>query len=298
MSQKTINDALDINQIDLVSKPAPGLYVVATPIGNLGDITLRAINILKSVDSIICEDTRVTGKLLSYYGIKNKLTVYNDHNASKVRKGIIRKLESGESVALVSDAGTPLISDPGYKLVSELREQNIEIFTVPGPSALTSALSISGLPTDRFLFAGFLPNKAGQRKKILEEFKHLKVTLVFYEAATRLPAVLKAMKEVFGGDRKLAIARELTKKFEEVKTGTVDELCSGINEQNIKGEVVLVTEPAAEQELSSDDLDSEIKKLIKNNRVKEVVNMLHDIHGGSKSRIYDRAIELKNESKK
>jgi 16S rRNA (cytidine1402-2'-O)-methyltransferase len=298
MPQKIVNDALDIKQIERVSKPAAGLYVVATPIGNLADITLRAIDILKSVDCIICEDTRVTGKLLSYYGIKNKLTVYNDHNASRVRGGVIRRLESGESVALVSDAGTPLISDPGYKLVSELREKNIDVFTVPGPSALTSALSISGLPTDRFLFAGFLPNKAGQRKKILEEFKHLKATLVFYEAATRLPIVLKAMKEVFGESRKMVIARELSKKFEEVKHGTVAELSAQIDKQNVKGEIVLIIEPAQNQEISANDMDIEIIKLIKNNRVKEVVNILHDIHGGQKSKIYDRVIELKNGSEK
>ena len=205
--------------------PASGLYVTATPIGNAADISLRALNVLKHCDAIVAEDTRVTAKLLALYGISRPLLVYNDHNANAMRPKLLARLREGAKLALVSDAGTPLISDPGHKLVREAREQGSSVFPVPGASAVLAALTASGLPSDRFLFAGFLPAKAGERRTRLAELKTVPATLIFFESAQRLAQSLADMADLFG-PREAAVARELTKLYEEVRSGTLPEIAN------------------------------------------------------------------------
>ena len=231
----------------------PGLYVAATPIGNLKDITLRVIEALREADLILCEDTRVTGKLLSAHSIKTPMKAYHDHNAARVRPEVLERLENGERICLVSDAGTPLISDPGYKLVREVRDAGLPVFTLPGPSAMVAALSIAGAPTDRFLFAGFLPVKSGARKSELEGLKAVPATLVFYETGPRLAACLGDMAEVLG-PRTVAVARELTKLHEEVREGLPGDLAAVYMEERApKGEIVVVVHPPAADEPGAAD---------------------------------------------
>jgi 16S rRNA (cytidine1402-2'-O)-methyltransferase len=214
--------------------------LVATPIGNLRDITLRALDVLSAADRIVCEDSRVTRKLLSAHNLSRPLVSYHEYNAEKVRPRLIRALQDGQSVALVSDAGTPLISDPGFKLVRAAQQAGHAVTCIPGPSAALTALTLSGLPSDRFLFAGFLPPKAGARRKALETLAAIPATLVIFESARRLPATLAAMAEVLG-DRPAALTRELTKRFEEVRHGTLAGLAAEIAAAGPpKGEVTLV----------------------------------------------------------
>jgi 16S rRNA (cytidine1402-2'-O)-methyltransferase len=217
------------------------LYVCGTPIGNLDDITVRALNILKEVDLIAAEDTRHTRKLLNHYQIEAKLTSYHEHNELEKSKELLERLRGGLNVALVSDAGMPGISDPGYRLISLLREEGVKVVPIPGPTAMTTALVISGLPTDRFAFEGFLPRKKNERKSYLEGLKGEERTLIFYEAPHRLTKTLADILEVLG-DRKIALCRELTKKFEETITGKVSELLEKFKEDSPRGEMVLVVE--------------------------------------------------------
>ncbi|NTU76559.1 MAG: 16S rRNA (cytidine(1402)-2'-O)-methyltransferase [Alphaproteobacteria bacterium] len=218
---------------------APGLYIVATPIGNLGDITLRALWTLREADVVICEDTRVTGGLLHRYGLKKPLLSYHDHNAEERQPEILARLAQGQKVALVSDAGTPLISDPGYKMVQACRAAAFSVVAVPGASAALTALTVAGLPTDKFLFVGFLPPKQTARRKALEDFNAVSATLVFYEAPARLGAMLADLRDILGAERPAAVARELTKLFEEVKTQSLTELAAAYaEEKETKGEIV------------------------------------------------------------
>ncbi|PRX26449.1 16S rRNA (cytidine1402-2'-O)-methyltransferase [Orenia metallireducens] len=217
------------------------LYVCGTPIGNLDDITLRALNTLKEVDLIAAEDTRHTRKLLNHYQIEAKLTSYHEHNELEKSKELLERLRGGLDVALVSDAGMPGISDPGYRLISLLREEGIKVVPIPGPTAMTTALVISGLPTDRFAFEGFLPRKKNERRSYLEGLKGEERTLIFYEAPHRLTKTLADILEVLG-DRKIALCRELTKKFEETISGKVSELLEEFKEDSPRGEMVLVVE--------------------------------------------------------
>ena len=222
---------------------APGLYLVATPIGNARDITLRALDLLATVDIIACEDTRTTGKLLSIHGISAHLTAYHDHNAQRVRPALLDRLRAGETVALVSDAGTPLISDPGYRLVVEARAAGIVVTTAPGPSAPLAALTISGLPTDRFFFAGFLPPKRAARRRALERLAVIDGALLLLESTRRLAATLADMADVLG-PREAAVARELTKLHEEVRRGSLDTLAAHYQASGApKGEIVIVVAP-------------------------------------------------------
>ncbi len=222
--------------------------VVATPIGNLGDMGVRAERVLRSADLIACEDTRVTGRLLSHLNIGTKKIAYHDHNADQVRPRIIERLKAGETVVLVSDAGTPLISDPGLKLVRSAIDAGLPVSTVPGPSALLAALVLSGLPTDRFLFAGFLPSRKAARRHALDECAAISATLVFYESARRLPDALADMAAVLG-DRPAAVAREMTKLHEEVRRDSLMGLAAHYAEVGApKGEVVVVTGPPLERE--------------------------------------------------
>jgi len=220
----------------------PGiLYIVSTPIGNLSDITLRAIETLKQVDLIAAEDTRHSGILLKNYGITTPLTSYHDFNKQRKGPELIQQILSGSSVALVSDAGTPGISDPGYLLIKLAIENQIQIIPIPGPAAFISALVVSGLPTDKFVFEGFLPNKPQKRRKRLEELSQEKRTLIFYESPYRLLKILEEIKQILG-DRRICVARELTKKFEEIKRGTVSEVQQYFQQGIIKGELVIVVE--------------------------------------------------------
>jgi 16S rRNA (cytidine1402-2'-O)-methyltransferase len=222
------------------------LYLVSTPIGNLEDITLRALRILKEVDLIACEDTRHTRILLSHYGIKTALTSLYDEIERKKGEVLVEKLLGGQSLAYVSDAGTPLISDPGYHLVRIAVEAGISIVPVPGASAVITALSVAGMPSDRFAFFGFLPEKAGRRQSFLQKLKTLPMTLVFYESPRRIVDSLKDIRDILG-DRDAAVTRELTKVFEEVIRGRVDELIAKLEKQDVKGEITLLVGGAPEK---------------------------------------------------
>lgn len=270
-----------------------GLYLVATPIGNLGDISARAVEVLKKADLIACEDTRVTSKLLSYLGISAKLTPYHEHNAEKVRPQLIERLKNGEMIAQVSDAGTPIVSDPGYRLVQDCIENGIYFTAVPGASAVLTALQLSGLPSHRWLFEGFLPPKTASKEKELGELASIPATLIFYESPNRLIETLESMKKVLG-DRCAAVARELTKKFEQTVRGTFSELLA-YYEQNgqPKGEIVIVVAPPSEQKADAADIDGMLKKALETMRVKEAAAFVAELTGVSKKELYQRALELK-----
>ena len=229
------------------AKPlAPGLYLVATPIGNLRDITLRALEVLAGVDLVLAEDTRVSGKLLAAHDISAKLDRYDEHSAQRARPKILAALAAGARVALISDAGTPLVSDPGYRLVMEAVAQGSEVFPIPGASAVMAALTVAGLPTDRFLFAGFPPPKSAARKTFFGELAAIRATLIFFEGGSRLAASLKDMAQVLG-PREAAVARELTKLHETVIRGSLDDLAADIRFAAPKGEIVVVVGPGEER---------------------------------------------------
>lgn len=275
---------------------APGLYVVATPIGNLGDVTLRALATLKSADLVLCEDTRITRKLFDRYSLKPRLLAYHDHNAAAVRPKILKELQAGAAVALVSDAGTPLISDPGYKLVAEALEAGFRVFPVPGASALLAALVAAGLPTDRFFFEGFLPPKSGQRKHRLEELKEIPATLVFYETAPRLSDSLRDLAEMLGA-REAAVCRELTKAFEETRRGSLGALASHYETSGApKGEIVIVVSPpdpdANANAVSTEELDKQLKRALKRGSLKDAVAIVAEETGVKRRDVYARALAL------
>ncbi|MCH2393580.1 16S rRNA (cytidine(1402)-2'-O)-methyltransferase [Oceanibaculum sp.] len=273
----------------------PALYIVATPIGNLGDLTMRARDILASADLVACEDTRVTGKLLSAFGLKRPLIAYNDHNADKVRPTLLDAVRQGKAVALVSDAGTPLISDPGYKLVRDAAEAGLAVTAAPGPSALLAALVLAGLPTDRFLFAGFLPPKSGARRTALGELVGVPATLVFYESGPRLAASLADMAAVLG-DRPGAVARELTKLFEEVRRDPLSALAAHYAEAGPpKGEIVIVVGAPAEQEASADTLDAALRRALAGNSTRDAAALVTGETGLPRKQVYARALELAQE---
>lgn len=269
-----------------------GLYVTATPIGNLGDITIRALDLLKDADLIACEDKRVSGKLLAYFDIKTPMISYHDHNAQNVLPQLMEKLKEGKIVALISDAGTPLISDPGYKLVNQCRKESVMVTSLPGASALLCALTVAGMPTDKFLFYGFLPSKTTARQKELAKFLNLPATLVYYESAKRLLACLKDIKEVLG-NRRVAVCRELTKLYEEVKSDNLDALIACYEElPTPKGEIVIIVEPAAVGGDLIDDLDDALEKALKKLSVKEAVAAVTYMSGKKRKEVYKRALEL------
>ncbi|HEX4026099.1 MAG TPA: 16S rRNA (cytidine(1402)-2'-O)-methyltransferase [Rhizomicrobium sp.] len=273
---------------------AAGLYVLATPIGNARDISLRALDVLKGCSVIAAEDTRVTSKLLAIHGIQKPLIPYNDHNGPEMRPRILARLEQGEAVALVSDAGTPLVSDPGYKLVREVIAAGLSVAAIPGASAVLAGLALSGLPSDRFLFAGFLPPRAGERQSALEELKALRATLVFFESAQRLGETLAAMAQVLG-ERNAAVARELTKLHEEVRRGSLSELAAHYEKAGApKGEVTLLVGPPAQAATDSAKVDAALKAAIAFMPVKAAADMIAGLTGVPRRQLYDRALELKN----
>ena len=269
----------------------PGLYIVATPIGNLGDMTSRASETLRSVDYILAEDKRVTAKLLAHIGAKAPMTAYHDHSDENLRLRIIIDLAT-KAVALVSDAGTPLISDPGYKLVRAARQAGYAIYTLPGPCAAIAAMTLSGLPTDRFLFLGFLPPKYAARHDTLTEFVSLRATLVIYESGPRLAACLAHLHRVLG-DREAAVVREITKLHEETVTGTLAKLAERYEKSAPKGEIVIVVSPPAERQPASDDeidaaLSEAMASLSPSRAAAEVAARLNI----PRKRAYARALEL------
>lgn len=279
-------------------QPSPpleaGLYVVATPIGNLRDITLRALDVLAGAGRVYAEDTRVARKLLDAYGLKPRLGSYHEHNAETARVEILSALEAGESVALISDAGTPLVSDPGYKLVRAAIEAGHRVYPIPGASALLAGLVVSGLPTDRFLFAGFLPAKQNARRTMLEELAAVEATLVFYETGPRLADSLADMAEMLGA-RSAVVARELTKLFEEARRARLDVLAEHYHEKGApKGEiVVIVGPPLPKGEASDEDLDAFLIGVL-DEGVKEAAARAAEALGVPRKRAYARALILKD----
>ena len=273
---------------------APGLYLVATPIGNARDITLRALDLLAGADVVACEDSRTTGKLLSMHGISAKLTTYHDHNAARVRPGLLARLKAGDMVVLVSDAGTPLISDPGYRLVVEARAAGIPVTTAPGPSAPIAALTVSGLPTDRFFFAGFLPPKSAARRRALEGLAAIDGTLLLLESTRRLAAALADMAHVLG-PREAAVVRELTKLHEEVRRGHLDALAAHYDSAGApKGEIVIVIAPpeADADRLGDATVDSLLREALATDSVRDAAARVALATGLPRRRLYNRALTL------
>jgi 16S rRNA (cytidine1402-2'-O)-methyltransferase len=277
-------------------KPDGGLYLVATPIGNLGDISLRALELLAGADVIACEDTRVTGKLTQRYGIKTPLFAYHEHNAGEARPKILARLAQGHSVALVSDAGTPLISDPGYKLVRATAEAGYTITALPGASAVLGALNVAGLPTDRFFFEGFLPAKQTGRQKRIAELANIPATLVLFESGPRLGAALADLTAGLGS-RQAAICRELTKLHEEIRRGDLPSLAQAYAEgAETRGEIVIVVAPPPDEEASADDLDEMLRRALTRVSVKDAVGEVALATGRPRREVYKRALELEKDA--
>ena len=272
----------------------PGLYLVATPIGNLRDITFRALETLAAADAVIAEDTRVTRTLLAHYGISTPLVAYHEHNARVMRPHLVARLKDGARLALVSDAGTPLVSDPGYKLVQEALAAGIRVTAVPGPSAVLTALLVAGLPTDRFFFEGFLPQKSGPRRARLAELAHVPGTLVFFESPRRLKDTLLDCVAALG-DREAAIARELTKLYETVRRGWLADLAQALaQEEPPKGEIVLLVAPPglnvkAERE---EDLDAQLESALGAHSLRDAADVVAAATGRPRRQVYARALKL------
>jgi 16S rRNA (cytidine1402-2'-O)-methyltransferase len=275
----------------------PGLYLVATPIGNLGDISLRALAVLARADLIAAEDTRHSRKLLSHFGIRAELTPYHEHNAAKERPRLLARIGAGFSVALISDAGTPLVSDPGYKLVREALDAGFTVISIPGPSAVMAGLTSVGLPTDTFLFGGFLPPKSGPRQKRLEELKLVPATLVLFETGSRLPKSLADMAEVLG-PREAALAKELTKLHERVARGTLADLVSTIEPGvELKGEFVVVIGPPSPGEalIGDDAILTELKQALEDESFRDAVRSVAERFKLKRSRVYELGLALQRD---
>ena len=274
-----------------------GLYVVATPIGNLGDVTLRALATLAAADLIACEDTRVTARLLERYGIRTPLTPYHDHNAAAARPKLLARLRDGAAVALVSDAGTPLVSDPGYRLVCAAQENDITVTAVPGPSAVLTALTVAGLPTDRFFFEGFLPAKDGARRARIAELARIPATLVLFETGPRIAAALAALAEGLG-DRPATVCRELTKLHEEVRRGGLAALAQAYAAGGeTRGEFVLVIAPPSAPATTAEAVDALLRQALTNQTLKDAVSAVAAATGEPRGEIYRRALALAKETR-
>ena len=274
---------------------APGLYIVATPIGNLRDITLRALDVLAQADLVLAEDTRVTGKLLSAYGLKKPLERYDEHAAERARPKILAVLAKGGRVALVSDAGTPLVSDPGYRLVNEVLEAGANVWPIPGASALLAALTVSGLPTDRFMFVGFPPTKSLARKSFFADLAASRATLIFYEGGPRLAASLADMAQAFG-PRPASVSRELTKLFETTIRGPLDVLAVDPRLDSPKGEIVVLVGPAQQEAATEADADAALTEALTRMGPSEAAAQVAKALGLDRRSLYRRALELKGVS--
>ena len=279
-------------------KAAPGLHLVATPIGNLGDVTVRALETLAGVDIIACEDTRITRRLIERYAISAQLKPYHEHNAEAARPQILERLGQGASIALVSDAGTPLISDPGFKLVREVCAARFAVFALPGPSSVLAALSVAALPTDRFFFEGFLPAKETARKTRLAELARIDATLVVFESGNRVQGSLRDLAALMG-QREAAICRELTKLHEEIKRAPLSDLAREADSLETRGEFVLVIGPPAAESLAmpQDALDELLRGQLAHHSVKDAVAHAVEVSGRPRREIYARALELAKEAR-
>lgn len=271
----------------------PGLYLVATPIGNLGDTTLRALAALARADVILCEDTRHSRILLGHFGISRPLRAYHEHNANAERPNVLASLAEGKAVALISDAGTPLVSDPGYKLVREATERGFRVTALPGPSAVLAGLSLAGLPTDCFLFAGFLPPRESARRARLTELEAVPATLVFFEAPARVAGALATIADLYGA-REVAVARELTKRFEEVRRGSPEEVAAwAATSGELKGEFVIMIGPPKKREISDADIASHLEQALPQMSLRDAARGVAADLGVAKSRVYDIGLRLK-----
>ncbi|MEE8230804.1 MAG: 16S rRNA (cytidine(1402)-2'-O)-methyltransferase [Qipengyuania citrea] len=271
----------------------PGLYIVATPIGNLGDITLRAVDVLRRCDGIACEDTRVTGKLLKHLGISKPMWRYDDHSEHRDRTRLVESMRD-RAVALVSDAGTPMVSDPGYRLDNDCRAEGIPVTALPGACAAVTALALSGLPNDRFLFAGFLPNKDKARRETLEELADVDTTLVFYETAPRLTKSLAAIAEALP-NRNVAVARELTKLHEELRPGLPHGLIAYYETHPPKGEIVLLVGPPPERVASPEYAEQLLADALRTLKPSQAAGQVAKATGLDRKELYARALELRSE---
>jgi 16S rRNA (cytidine1402-2'-O)-methyltransferase len=274
---------------------APGLHVTSTPIGHLADISLRAVNALAAADEILCEDTRVTGKLLQRYSISTRLVPYHDHNAAKLRPRILGELQAGMALVLVSDAGTPLISDPGFKLARAVIEMGLPLHVIPGPSAPVAALTLSGLPSDRFMFAGFLPERQGERRRLLAELKAVPATLVFFESPRRIETALADIAEVLG-PRPVAVARELTKLHEEALRGEAAEVATLLAKRDVvKGEITLVVAPPGEAARPEpEEIDAALREAVSIMPAGKAAAEVAHRFGLAKKELYERLLVLKD----
>lgn len=271
---------------------APGLYVVSTPIGNLGDITLRALAILANADAILCEDTRHSRTLLAHYGIGTTTRPYHEHNAAKERPRVLADLAAGRRIAVISDAGTPLISDPGWKLVREALDAGYRVEALPGASATLTALAIAGLPTDAFLFAGFLPPKTAGRRNRIAELAAVPATLVFFESPSRVAEALRDLEAVLG-PRPAALARELTKLHEEVRRGPLGELAASVENQPVKGEIVILVGPPVAGDVSDEAISERLAEALTELSLRDAAKAVADTLGVPKSRVYDLGLKLR-----
>jgi len=294
VTRRTVTRAGEV-LADLIARPlTPGLYLVATPIGNLADISLRALSVLARADLIAAEDTRHSKKLLTHFGIAAKLTPYHEHNAERERPRLLARLHAGASVALISDAGTPLVSDPGYKLVREALDAGFMVTSIPGPSATLAALTSVGLPTDTFLFAGFLPPKSGPRRARLAELATVPATLVIFESGPRLGKSLADMAEVLG-PREGAIAKELTKLHEGVTRGRLDALASEISgSETLKGEFVVVIGPPSEDAVDASDeqIIYQLEQALKLESFRDAVRSVAEVLNVSRAHVYELGLKL------
>lgn len=283
------------HQTSATLKPplSPGLYIVATPIGNLGDITLRAADVLRACDAVACEDTRVTGKLMKHIGASKPLWRYDDHASDHDRARLLEALHT-KAVALVSDAGTPLVSDPGYRLVRDAQTAGIAVVTVPGPCAVIAGLTVSGLPNDRFLFAGFLPSKDKARADVLAELAEIPATLIFYETAPRLARSLAAIAAILPG-RIVAVARELTKMHEECRTGAPGELLAHYEAHPPRGEIVLLIAPPAERAPDASNAEALLVEALATLKPSQAASQVAKATGLDRKALYSRALELRGQ---
>ncbi len=275
---------------ETASPLTPGLYIVATPIGNLADITLRALAVLSRADHVLCEDTRHSLKLLNHYGIARRLTAYHDHNADRERPKIMEWLRAGASVALISDAGTPLVSDPGFKLVREAAAEGIAIFAIPGASAVLAALTASALPSDSFFFAGFLPPREAAARRRLDALAEVPGALILFETASRLEGTLRILGELFEG-REVVIARELTKRFEEFIRGRLPLVRGETGEW--KGEFVLVISPPVTKTASEEDLADALRRILEHRTLRDAVEEVTRTFGVPRKRVYNLALHMR-----
>jgi 16S rRNA (cytidine1402-2'-O)-methyltransferase len=273
---------------------AAGVYLIATPIGNLNDITLRALEALKACDIIYCEDTRVSGKLLNHYGIKKPLRSLHDHNEGDKAAEVVREVAAGKRIGVISDAGMPLISDPGYKLVSACIAADVPITSLPGANSPLMALQLSGLPSDRFLFLGFVPPKSKARRETFAPFKDAGVTVIYFESAQRLVESLKDIQAVFG-DAQVAVCRELTKFYEEIKRGRVRDLIEVLEKTPVKGEVVVVIHPPT-QETKTDNVDALLRAALQNVSLRDAVDQVIAATGLPRNVVYPRALAIRDEA--